>query len=104
MKTAPTSVVTEIAGAQAPPPPQAPRQPENWNPGLAFGTSVTVVATGKDCSQSSGQAMPAGSLETSPPPWTLTSSSALLGDTGGAGGRGGATGTSIVQRYVSRAV
>ena len=96
-----TSVVAETAGAQAPPPSQAPCQPANRDPGAAFGLRVTFVPTGNDCSQSPGQLIPAGSLETSPPPSTVTRRFAVFE---GGGGGGGPPGRSMVQRCVSRAV
>ena len=101
VKSARTSVVAETTGAQAPPPSHAPCQPANRDPGAAFGLRVTFVPTGNDCSQSPGQLIPAGSLETSPPPSTVTRRFAVFE---GGGGGGGPPGRSTVQRCVSRAV
>ena len=84
-----------------PPPSQAPRHPANRDPAAARWLRVTLVPTGNDCSQSPGQAIPAGSLVTWPAPSTLTRSFAAVA---GGGGGGDPPGKSTVQRCVSLAV
>ncbi len=87
-----TGAAPGLSRRRRPEPALSPRQParrrphrrscpssrQTANPPPAFWLKVTFVPTGNDCSQSPGQSIPAGSLETLPPPSTVTRRLAVL--------------------------